>query len=34
MGLPLQVIDLGTKKTYKYKEIKVVFLNNKVTDVQ
>jgi hypothetical protein len=34
MGLPLQVIDLGTKKTYKYKDLKILFVNNKVTDVQ
>ncbi len=34
MGLPLQVIDLGSKKTYKYKDLKILFVNNKVTDVQ
>jgi hypothetical protein len=34
MGMPLQMIDLGEKKTYVYKNMKVVFLNDKVSDVQ
>ena len=34
MGQPLQIIDLGAKKTYKYKDLKVVFVNGKVSDVQ
>lgn len=34
MGMPLQMIDLGKKKTYVYKNMKIVFLNDKVTDVQ
>lgn len=34
MGMPQQMIDLGKKKTYIYKNMKVVFLNDKVTDVQ
>jgi hypothetical protein len=34
MGQPLQIIDLGPKKTYKYKDLKVVFTNGKVSDVQ
>ena len=34
MGMPLQMIDLGKKKTYVYKNMKIVFVNDKVTDVQ
>jgi hypothetical protein len=34
MGMPLQMIDLGKKKTYVYKNMKVVFMNDKVSDVQ
>lgn len=34
MGQPLQIIDLGAKKTYMYKELKVIFVNGKVSDVQ
>lgn len=34
MGMPLQMIDLGKKKTYVYKNMKVIFLNDKVSDVQ
>ena len=34
MGMPLQMIDLGKKKTYVYKNMKIVFLNDKVSDVQ
>jgi hypothetical protein len=34
MGQPKQIIDLGSKKTYKYPDLKVVFLNGTVSDVQ
>jgi hypothetical protein len=34
MGMPLQMIDLGKKKTYVYENMKVVFMNDKVSDVQ
>jgi len=34
LGQPLQIIDLGSKKTYKYKDLKVIFVNGKVSDVQ
>ena len=34
MGMPLQMIDLEKKKTYVYKNMKIVFLNDKVSDVQ
>lgn len=34
MGMPLQMIDLGKKKTYVYKNMKIIFLNDKVSDVQ
>jgi len=34
MGTPTQIVDLGSKKIYKYPDMKVVFLNGKVNDVQ
>lgn len=34
MGMPLQMIDLGKKKTYIYKHMKVVFIDDKVSDVE
>jgi hypothetical protein len=34
MGMPLQMIDLGKKKTYVYKNMKIVFIDDKVSDVQ
>jgi hypothetical protein len=34
LGPPEKIIDLGAKKTYLYKELKVVFLDGKVSDVQ
>jgi hypothetical protein len=34
MGMPVQMIDLGKKKTYVYKNMKIIFMNDKVTDVQ
>ena len=33
-GPPLTVIDLGSKKIYKYKDMKVTFLDGKVADVE
>jgi hypothetical protein len=34
MGKPKQIVDLGIKKTYTYPDLKIVFVNGKVTDVQ
>jgi hypothetical protein len=34
MGMPLQMIDLGKKKTYIYPHMKVVFMDDKVSDVE
>lgn len=34
MGTPKQIIDLGAKKIYKYSDMKVVFTDGKVSDVQ
>ncbi len=34
MGMPLQMADLGKKKIYTYKNMKVIFLNDKVSDIQ
>ncbi|HEV2709986.1 MAG TPA: hypothetical protein VGU67_07245 [Edaphobacter sp.] len=34
MGAPQQIIDLGSKKIYKYADMKVIFMNDKVSDVQ
>jgi hypothetical protein len=34
MGMPAQMIDLGKKKTYIYKNMKVIFVDDKVSDVQ
>jgi hypothetical protein len=34
LGPPLKVIDLGAKKTYVYKDMKVMFKDGKVSDVQ
>jgi hypothetical protein len=34
MGMPKQMIDLGKKKTYVYQNMKVIFVDDKVTDVQ
>ncbi|HZD78182.1 MAG TPA: hypothetical protein VE218_14330 [Acidobacteriaceae bacterium] len=34
MGMPLQMIDLGKKKTFVYKNMKVIFVDDKVSDVQ
>jgi hypothetical protein len=34
LGRPERIVDLGTKVTYVYKDMKVVFLDGKVADVQ
>jgi len=34
LGQPKQIIDLGAKQIYKYPDMKVVFINGKVSDVQ
>lgn len=34
MGQPQQIIDLGSRKTYKYPDMKIIFVNGKVSDVQ
>ena len=34
MGMPLQMIDLGKKKTYIYKNMKIIFVDDKVSDVE
>jgi hypothetical protein len=34
LGEPKEVVDLGSKKIYKYPDMKVVFMNGKVSDVQ
>jgi hypothetical protein len=34
LGNPLTVIDLGPKKIYKYKDMKITFKAGKVTDVE
>jgi len=34
LGMPLQMVDLGKKKTYIYKNMKIIFVDDKVSDVQ
>jgi hypothetical protein len=34
MGKPEKIVNLGAKKLYVYKDLKVTFLNGKVSDVQ
>lgn len=34
MGPPTQIVDLGSKKIYKYPDMKVIFVSGKVNDVQ
>jgi hypothetical protein len=34
LGNPVRIIDLGAKKIYSYKDMKIIFMNGKVTDVQ
>jgi hypothetical protein len=33
-GLPDKIVDLGAKQIYVYRDMKVVFLNNVVADIQ
>jgi hypothetical protein len=34
LGAPKQIVDLGSKKIYKYPDMKVIFTDGKVSDVQ
>jgi hypothetical protein len=34
MGKPKSIMDLGKKKIYVYPDMKVIFNNGKVTDIQ
>ena len=34
LGQPKTISDLGTKKIYVYKDMKIVFVDGKVSDVQ
>ena len=34
LGQPDKVVDLGSKKIYFYRDLKVTFLDGKVSDVQ
>ena len=34
MGKPEKIFNLGPKQIYMYKDVKVTFLNGKVSDVQ
>jgi hypothetical protein len=34
LGQPEKIVDLGTKKLYVYKDLKITFVNGKVSDVQ
>jgi hypothetical protein len=34
MGQPQEIVDLGAKKTYRYPDLKIVFVDGKVNDVQ
>ncbi len=34
LGMPQQMIDLGKKKTFVYKNMKIIFVDDKVSDVQ
>ena len=34
LGAPEQIIDLGPKQIYRYKDLKVTFVNHRVSDVQ
>ena len=34
VGKPDKIVNLGTKQIYVYKDLKVTFLNGKVSDVQ
>ena len=34
LGKPERIVDLGAKVTYVYKDMKVIFVDGKVSDVQ
>ena len=34
LGKPVQIFNLGAKVIYKYKNLKITFVNGKVTDVE
>jgi hypothetical protein len=34
MGKPDKIVNLGVKQIYVYKDLKVTFINGKVSDVQ
>jgi len=34
IGVPDKIVNLGAKEIYVYKDIKVTFINGKVSDVQ
>jgi hypothetical protein len=34
LGTPDKIVNLGAKQIYVYKDLKVTFLNGKVSDVQ
>ena len=34
LGAPLKTVNLGAKQIYVYKDLKITFLNGKVSDVQ
>lgn len=34
LGNPDKIVDLGAKQIYVYKDMKIVFLNSQVSDVQ
>jgi hypothetical protein len=34
LGSPVRIVDLGAKKIYTYKDMKIIFMNGKVSDVQ
>jgi len=34
MGNPKQILKVGTKQIYVYPDLKITFVNGKVTDVQ
>jgi hypothetical protein len=34
LGSPVRIIDLGAKKIYTYKDMKIIFMNGRVSDVQ
>ena len=34
LGNPSQIVKLGTKEIYRYKDMKVTFVSGKVTDIE